>query len=357
MPATTGELPTSSYNLQPNWSNAGNWYVLFSTNGTTWSALSSGLWDKANAWQTNAITGTSIVTGNPTVYFRVFAAGAEYSGNPSATHAEMYLDNITISGCPRPVVPTLSKAFSPDPVAVGASSTLTFTVTNPNTSAPLSGIAFTDTLPAGLTVASGTTAQCGGTLNTTAPSSISFSGGSLSGGRLAQHRRHGHGDHRRTARQCQWLYLVHAKRHEHRADRGRLGFPDGRPATRHREGVLPGPDPRRGDIHADVRPYQPQPEQCVERCCLQRHLPGVAGGDGHRQPHGRLNQRLRCADLCAGRWSRIDLVFRRDDRRRGVCTATVGVTAPALGTYSNTSGNVSHVINAATVMATPPPIR
>jgi hypothetical protein len=39
-----------------------------------------------------------------------------------------------------------------------------------------------DILPAGLTVASGSSAQCGGTLTTTSPSTISFSGGSLAGG-------------------------------------------------------------------------------------------------------------------------------------------------------------------------------
>jgi len=33
----------------------------------------------------------------------------------------------------------------------------------------------------------------------------------------------------------------------------------------------------------------------------------------------------------------------------GTCTVTVNVTAPTLGTYNNTSGNVSHVVNAATV--------
>ena len=33
----------------------------------------------------------------------------------------------------------------------------------------------------------------------------------------------------------------------------------------------------------------------------------------------------------------------------GTCTVTVNVTAPLAGTYNNTSGNVSHVINASTV--------
>jgi hypothetical protein len=129
---------TASYNLQPNWSNSGNWYVLFSTDGSTWSTLNNAVWDKSNAWQINAITGTSTATGNSTVYFRVFAAGAQYSGNPSITHAEMYLDNIVITGCPRPVVPTLSKAFVPTSIPEGTASTLLH-FANPNATA-LTGV-------------------------------------------------------------------------------------------------------------------------------------------------------------------------------------------------------------------------
>ncbi|HEU0291727.1 MAG TPA: sortase [Anaerolineales bacterium] len=141
---------TSNYNLQGNWSNSGNWYVLTSTNGATWSLLNSGAWDKSNAWQTG-ITGTTTLTGNTTVYFRIYAAGAQYGGNPSVTTGTMYLDGITITGCPRPVVPTLSKSFSPTTIAQGSASTLTFTFGNPNTTA-LSAISFSDTLPTGLVI-------------------------------------------------------------------------------------------------------------------------------------------------------------------------------------------------------------
>ena len=40
------------------WTNAGTWYVLFSTNGTTWSSLNSGAWTKGS-WQVSGITATS----------------------------------------------------------------------------------------------------------------------------------------------------------------------------------------------------------------------------------------------------------------------------------------------------------
>ncbi|MEP7343579.1 MAG: hypothetical protein ABI977_38015, partial [Acidobacteriota bacterium] len=79
--------------------------------------------------------------------------------------------------------PALTKAFTPATVVTGQSSSLGFTITNSNTTVALSGIQFTDTLPAGLTVGtSGPTAACGGTYSTTAPGTISFTGGTLAAG-------------------------------------------------------------------------------------------------------------------------------------------------------------------------------
>jgi hypothetical protein len=80
--------------------------------------------------------------------------------------------------------PSIAKAFSPNSISVGGVSTLTFTVTNPNASTPLTGIAFTDTFPAGLNVAAtpnATTTGCGAP--TFAPAagntSLSFTGGTI----------------------------------------------------------------------------------------------------------------------------------------------------------------------------------
>jgi uncharacterized repeat protein (TIGR01451 family) len=76
--------------------------------------------------------------------------------------------------------PQISKSYSPAAIFTGETSTLTFTITNPNLYNSLSGISFTDTLPAGLTiVTSGPTSTCGGSLSTTSPGTITFSGGSL----------------------------------------------------------------------------------------------------------------------------------------------------------------------------------
>jgi hypothetical protein len=97
------------------------------------------------------------------------------------------------------VAPTISAAFGSSSITAGGSTTLSFTLTNPNSnvvpdvrpavpmgSMPLSGIGFTDTLPAGLVVATpnGLTGSCdGGTI--TAPAAgttISLSGATLAAG-------------------------------------------------------------------------------------------------------------------------------------------------------------------------------
>ena len=87
------------------------------------------------------------------------------------------------------VPPTFSKSFAPDTIGPGSVSTLTFTITNGEAS-PVTELAFTDTLPGGVTVADPANASstCGGppgfppTL--TAPAgggTITFADGTLGG--------------------------------------------------------------------------------------------------------------------------------------------------------------------------------
>jgi uncharacterized repeat protein (TIGR01451 family) len=172
----------ASYNLQGNWSNTANWYVLYSTDGASWSQAATAAWNKSNAWQIGAITASTTVTGASTVYFRLIFVGAQYSGNPSSTTATTYVDNVRISGCTRPDPPTLAKSFSPNPIAVGGVSTLTFTLTNSSGTA-LTGSSFADNLPAGVQVASlpNLANTCGGTVSgaTAGSTSLSLSGGTI----------------------------------------------------------------------------------------------------------------------------------------------------------------------------------
>ncbi len=60
--------------------------------------------------------------------------------------------------------PILTKAFGAASIPLGGTTTLMFTISNPNATA-LTGIGFTDTLPPGLTVANSGITACGGTLH------------------------------------------------------------------------------------------------------------------------------------------------------------------------------------------------
>ncbi len=113
---------------------------------------------------------TSIVPGT---YMNVSGDLTSDAGN-SGTAA----DDLVVN----PLDPlAFGKAFAPNPIDAGDSSTLTFTIDNPNL-VPVANIAFSDTLPADLLIATPANASttCGATL--TAPaggSTISLSGGSV----------------------------------------------------------------------------------------------------------------------------------------------------------------------------------
>ena len=86
-----------------------------------------------------------------------------------------------VAGTPVPVFPpAIAKAFVPSTINVGESSTLTITLVNGN-AVPVTGVAFTDPLPAGVVVgATAPSNTCGGTLTAVPGSSnISLTGGSI----------------------------------------------------------------------------------------------------------------------------------------------------------------------------------
>lgn len=163
-----------------DWASAGTnnkVYVHSRPDSGSWSTSTGTVIDKQK-WPTAPITYAAPTTGVSTTTFRINFVGAR------TTSAAALLDNITITGCPRPLLPTLTKSFSDESICQDSFSTLTFTVTNPTgNTTTLTGLSFTDTLPAGLVVATpnGLTGGCGGgTITAVAgTNTIELSGASL----------------------------------------------------------------------------------------------------------------------------------------------------------------------------------
>ncbi len=147
----------------------------------------------ANTWFTFGPT-TIAANLNPAgnTRFRLYASN---SGQNNNGHS-IFIDGVSFRGLfcspviPPPPVPgvnppQISKSFSPDPIGVGQQSTLTFVVSNPNPATPLSGIAVSDELPAGLIAVPGTFGgSCTGfwNLDPSDSSVMLHSGGALAGG-------------------------------------------------------------------------------------------------------------------------------------------------------------------------------
>ncbi len=134
-----------------------------------------------NVWNSfgagNSIAFTSGLNPSGNTYFRIYS----YNSGNTNSGSDFNLDNVLFTGCGSPVQPTLAKSFAPATVAVNNDSTLTFTLTNTNTTA-LTGAAFSDTLPAGIQVAPGPVISntCGGTwFPPVGSTTLNFSGGTI----------------------------------------------------------------------------------------------------------------------------------------------------------------------------------
>ncbi|HEY5728408.1 MAG TPA: CARDB domain-containing protein, partial [Anaerolineales bacterium] len=164
-------------NPNGNWA-AGNDIYVFSSNGSGFVQAFSATSISKN-W-TNRGPITAVSTGAAQTTFRIIFVGRK--SNPPTPTSRVILDNITIRGCPRPTVPTMSKAFATNPIPVGGASLLTITLNNPNAATNLTGVSFTDVLPGGLVIntPSGLVNNCGGTATATAGTqTISLSGGTI----------------------------------------------------------------------------------------------------------------------------------------------------------------------------------
>jgi YVTN family beta-propeller protein len=94
-------------------------------------------------------------------------------------------DTIALTGvgiAPPTAPPTITKAFGAASIPLNGSTSLTLTISNPNSTTALSGIAFSDSFPAGLIVSASPAlnSSCGGTVSAAAGSgTVSLSGGTL----------------------------------------------------------------------------------------------------------------------------------------------------------------------------------
>ncbi|MDQ3280708.1 MAG: DUF11 domain-containing protein, partial [Acidobacteriota bacterium] len=293
----------------------------------------------------SSVTGTTSASPRTTAV-RMTPTGA----NSDAQGASLNLDDIAFTGCHAASNATIAKSFSPTPIAVNGTSTLTITLTNPNTQ-QLTGAAFTDSLPSGVQVAAtpNATTTCAGA--TWAPAagatSLTFSGGTIpaSGSCTASvavtattagphtnvtgfvsttesgTNTTSTGSSTLTALQPPAI----AKRF--------LSSPILAGATSRLVFTITNPnqnDAISGVAFADTFPASPgamtvaaTPNASTSGCGAPVFSP--AAGAGSISFTG--------GSIAAG----------------GTCTVAVDVTASTTGTYNNTSGNVSYVVNAQTI--------
>jgi fimbrial isopeptide formation D2 family protein/uncharacterized repeat protein (TIGR01451 family) len=151
----------------------------------------NGLTGTCGAGTITATAGTNVISlsggtlaANASCTFSVnvtgTAAGLQTNTTGNVTSTEGGTGNTASASVKVEAPPSIAKVFNPSNIALNATTSLTFTITNPAANVnPLTGVAFTDTLPTGLTVASATATVCGGTLTTTAPTGIALTGATI----------------------------------------------------------------------------------------------------------------------------------------------------------------------------------
>jgi uncharacterized repeat protein (TIGR01451 family) len=118
------------------------------------------------------MTGVSIGTQDNTTSAVTATGPVSLTGTPSNEAT------VTVTA---PGAPTIVKSFAGANVALGGAVDMSFLLTNPSAT-PVTGVAFADSLPAGLTAPDGSTATCGGSLTITGGTGLAFTGGTLAAG-------------------------------------------------------------------------------------------------------------------------------------------------------------------------------
>jgi uncharacterized repeat protein (TIGR01451 family) len=144
----------------------------------------------ADATGTVSYTGGSVAAGT-TCEISVDVTSAtdgvfiNTTGNLTSSYGNSGTATDTLTVTPL-VPPTFTKAFAPDTIVADTTSILTFTVDNSASTLPATGLAFTDSLPGGTTLATpanASTTCTGGTLTAAdATGTVSYTGGSVAAG-------------------------------------------------------------------------------------------------------------------------------------------------------------------------------
>lgn len=128
----------------------------------------------------NVAVGT--YSSNGSVLFNGSSAGIRLvNDQPSGVGNDGAFDNVRLLDA----TPQLDVGLSPSSVPVGGPATLTFTVTNTSELAAKNGWSFTARLPAGLTLANGSTTTCGNGTLTPQPGGTLAVGGDLAAGQAS----------------------------------------------------------------------------------------------------------------------------------------------------------------------------
>jgi fimbrial isopeptide formation D2 family protein/uncharacterized repeat protein (TIGR01451 family) len=156
--------------------------VISTPNGLTGSC-GGGTITATQATNVISLSGASIAASSSCTFsinVTGIAAGLQNNTTGNVTSTEGGTGGTASASVKVEAPPSIAKVFNPSNIALNATTSLTFTITNPAANVDaLTGVAFTDTLPTGLTVANASATVCGGTLTTTAPTGISLSGATI----------------------------------------------------------------------------------------------------------------------------------------------------------------------------------
>jgi large repetitive protein len=298
---------------------------------------------------THSFTGLTNTGGN--TVFRITATGAANDNSGAALN----FDDMVFTGCTSAVKATITKTFVPNPIAVGAVSTLTFTLTNTNTTA-LTGATFTDSLPSGVQVAAtpaASTTCTGGPTWAPGAAATTLTFGSPTGGTIP------------ASGSCTVSVNVTATTAgPHTNTSGFLATTEGGTNTSSvasapltavlppsiAKAFAPSPILAGGISRLTFTITNPNPNDAISGVAFADTLPTSPGA---MKVAGTPNPSATgCgAPVFAPVANAGSVTFSGGTiAAGGTCTVAFDITAPVTGTYNNTtSGNVSHIINAQTV--------